>query len=181
MKKPIIEQLKEFTKNVNNQRNLLSKEEKETLLLLIRKCASPTEEYCNASGEEETDESRIFVNTIDDDFAESSAEFLSTLCTGIASTMGGLIADELVKMVKDEGLDEPTDEMVNEAIEAANTNNGLPPSFLQKPSIIGTFLIQSIEDPLVAMLQSNKCLEVGERVCKDAIKMSAMKMRLALS
>lgn len=179
MKTSIIEQLKTFTQNIDDSKNILTEQENETLLTLLRKCVAPSREYSVSSTDKEAELTKTFVNTIDDNFGEEPADALSTMCTDIAIVLSTLIADELVLMIKEAGIDHPTDDMIIDAMESVNTKNGLPPSFLSKPPLLASFLIQTIEDPLVAMINSSKCLEVGEKLSGDIIRMSALRMQTA--
>jgi hypothetical protein len=153
--------------------NILTEQENETLLLLMRKCISPTAEYCNASTDEEIEACRVFVNSIDDGFGDASADILAETCTTLATALGKMIADSLVPLMQRENTDEPSFELLQEAMREMNKTYGFIPDLLSKPIILGMFIFSTIEDPLLAMLHAYKCIEIGEKLSADAIKISA--------
>jgi hypothetical protein len=173
IKQPIITRLSAFCDAKINNNNILTEQENETLLMLMSKCISPSAEYCNATTDEEIEKCRVFVNSIDDGFGDASADILAETCTTLATALGKMIADSLVPLMKRENTDEPSFELLQEAMKEMYKTYGLIPDLLSKPIILGLFIFSTIEDPLLAMLHAYKCIEIGEKLSADAIKISA--------
>jgi hypothetical protein len=72
-----------------------------------------------------------------------------------------------------EKTDEPSFELLQEAMKEMYKTYELMPDLLSKPIILGLFIFSTIEDPLLAMLHAYKCIEIGEKLSADAIKISA--------
>jgi hypothetical protein len=72
-----------------------------------------------------------------------------------------------------EKVEEPSFELLQEAMKDMNNTYGLVPDLLSKPIILGLFIFSTIEDPLLAMLHAYKCIEIGEKLSADAVKISA--------
>jgi sialic acid synthase SpsE len=173
IKQPIITRLSAFCDAKINNNNILTEQENETLLLLMSKCISPSAEYCNATTDEEIEKCRVFVNSIDDGFGDASADILAETCTTLATALGKMIADSLVPLMEREKTDEPSFELLQEAMKEMYKTYELMPDLLSKPIILGLFIFSTIEDPLLAMLHAYKCIEIGEKLSADAIKISA--------
>jgi hypothetical protein len=141
----------------------------------MRKCIAPTPEYCKASTEEEIQASKVFVNSIDDGFGDESADILAETCTTLASTLGKLIADSLVPLMlmEKEKVEVLSPEMLDKALDNMYKKHGMPPHMMSKLMFLGLFVFNTIEDPLVAMLNTNRCIDIGEKICRDAMIFSA--------
>lgn len=172
-KQPIITRLTAFCDATINNNNILTEQENETLLMLMRKCVSATPEYLNAKNEEDMDKCRVFLNSIDDGFGDAAADILAETCTTLATALGKMIADNVAVMMKNENIDEPSTEMLQDAMNKSFKEYGLPQDLLSKSLVLGLFIFNTIEDPLVAIINSHKCLEIGEKISVDAIKISA--------
>ena len=172
-KQPIITRLAAFCEAVSNENQILTEQETETLLVLMRKCISPSPDYCKAVTEEEMDKCKVFVNSIDDGFGDESANILAETCTTLATALGKMISEHVAVLMKKENVDEPPIEMLNAAMEEMYKTYGLPPDMISKPIILGLFVFSTIEDPLVALLNASKCIDIGEKLSGDAIRISA--------
>ena len=172
-KQPIITRLVDFCNSTINDNNILSEQENETLLVLMRKCISPSPDYCKAVTEEEMDKCKVFVNSIDDGFGDESANILAETCTTLATALGKMISESLIPLMQRENTDEPSFELLQEAMKEMHKAYGLPPDMISKPILLGLFIFSTIEDPLVAMLNASKCMDIGEKLSADAIKISA--------
>jgi hypothetical protein len=172
-KQPIITRLVDFCNSTINDNNILSEQENETLLVLMRKCISPSPDYCKAATEEEMDKCKVFVNSIDDGFGDEASNILAETCTTLATALGQMIAKNVAVLMKKEKVEEPPIEMLHEAMNEMYKTYGLPPDMLSKPVILGLFVFSTIEDPLVALLNASKCIDIGEKLSGDAIRISA--------
>ena len=172
-KQPIITRLTAFCDATINGNNILTEQENETLMTLMRKCVAATPEYCKATNEEEAERCKVFVNSIDDGFGDAAADILAETCTTLATAIGKMISDNIAEMMKSEEVEEPSTEMLNDAMNKTFKEYGLPQDLLSKSLILGLFVFNTIEDPLVAILNGHKCLEIGEKISVDAIKISA--------
>jgi hypothetical protein len=173
IKQPIITRLTAFCDATINGNNILTEQENETLLLLMRKCISPSAEYCNATTDEEIEKCKVFINSIDDGFGDGAADILAETCTTLATALGKMIGESLASSMQKENIDEPSMEMLNAAMNDMYKTYGLIPDLLSKPIILGLFIFSTIEDPLLAMLHAYRCIEIGEKLSADAIKISA--------
>jgi hypothetical protein len=173
MKKSIINRLTDFCKETSSNNNTLTEQENETLLVLMRKCISPSPDYCNAVTEEQMDKAKVFLNSIDDGFGDASAEILAETCTTLATDLGRLIAVELSVLMTNDKVNEPSMEMVSKAMSDVCTKHGFIPDLTSKPILLGLFVFSTIEDPLVAMLNANRCIDIGEKMIQDSLKISA--------
>ncbi len=172
-KQPIITRLVDFCNSSINDNQILTEQENETLLILMRKCVSPSADYFKASNEAEMDKCKVFENSIDDGFGDEASNILAETCTTLATALGKMIAEHVAVLMKKENVEEPPIEMLNEAMAEMYKTYGLPPDMISKPVILGLFVFSTIEDPLVALLNASKCIDIGEKLSGDAIRISA--------
>jgi hypothetical protein len=182
MENKMITQLRAHCDSITNGSNKMTAQEKETLLILIKKSVSPSIGLTMATNEEEATAARSFENTPDEMMDESS-EKLSSICASVALAFSELIEASLTDTMAKHNITDiddlkEFDSSIKESLSAMSSTFNLPPDIAFKPVLLGSFIISQIEDPMEAVLQISNCLSVGESIIEHASQIAIHNLRL---
>ena len=182
MENKTITQLRAHCDSILNGDNKMTAQEKETLLILIKKSVSPSRELTMATSEEEAYGSPSFENTTDEMW-ESSSSKLSESCATLAQALSDMIEVALIADMKKNNLTdvrklEGLGDSVKDSLSDLSSSFNLPPDIAFKPALLGSFILSQVEDPIEAVLQVTNCLKVGESIIENATKMALSSLYL---